>query len=66
MTTPQSTRARRRLLALALVTVAAYMLAAEPFPKGAVLLSLTATHGVDAGDLPALVLLLLAGWFARS
>jgi hypothetical protein len=47
------------------VTVAACMLAVEPFPKGAVWLSLTASHGVDAGDLPALVLLLLAGWLAR-
>jgi hypothetical protein len=65
MTTPQSARARRRLLALALVTVAACMLAAEPFPKGAVLVTLTASHGVDAGDLPALVLLLAAGWLAR-
>jgi hypothetical protein len=41
------------------------MLAAEPFPKGAVLVSLTASHGVDAGDLPVLLLLLLAGWLAR-
>jgi hypothetical protein len=65
MTTPQSARARRRLLALALVTVAACMLAAEPFPKGAVLFSLTESHGVDAGDLPTLVLLVLAGWLAR-
>jgi hypothetical protein len=47
------------------VTVAACMLAAEPFPKGAVLVSLTDSHGVDAGDLPALGLLLLAGWLAR-
>jgi hypothetical protein len=65
MTTPQSARSRRRILALALVTVAACMLVAEPFPKGAVLFSLTASHGVDAGDLPALVLLLLSGWLAR-
>ena len=65
MTAPQSARSRRRLLALVLVTVAACMLAAEPFPKGAVLLSLTESHGVDAGDLPAMVLLLLAGWLAR-
>jgi hypothetical protein len=48
------------------VTVAACTLVAEPFPKGAVLFSLTESHGVDAGDLPALVLLLVAGWFARS
>ena len=65
MTTPQSARARRRILALALVTVAACIIAAEPFPKGAVLFSLTESHGVDAGDLPALALLLVAGWLAR-
>jgi hypothetical protein len=65
MTTPQSARSRRRILALALVTVAACMLAAEPLPKGAVLFSLTESHGVDAGDLPTLVLLVLAGWLAR-
>jgi hypothetical protein len=65
MTAPQSARSRRRILALALVTVAACTLVAEPFPKGVVLLTLTESHGVDAGDLPALVLLLLAGWFAR-
>lgn len=65
MTTPQSARSRRRILALALVTVATCMLAAEPFPKGAVLVSLTVSHGVDAGDLPALGLVLLAGWLAR-
>jgi len=41
------------------------MLVAEPFPKGAVLVSLTASHGVDAGDLPALGLLLVAGGLAR-
>jgi hypothetical protein len=29
----------------------------EPLPKGRVLLSLTSSHGVDAGDLPALALL---------
>jgi hypothetical protein len=65
MTTPQSTRSRRRILALALVTVAAGMLMAEPFPEGAVLVSLTKSHGVDAGDVPALVLLLVGGWLAR-
>jgi hypothetical protein len=65
MTTPRSARSRRRILALALVTLAACLLAAEPFPKGAVLFTLTKSHGLDAGDVPALVLLLLAGWFAR-
>jgi hypothetical protein len=63
--TSQSARSRRRLLALALATVAACMLVTEPFPKGVVLVSLTESHGVDAGDLPALGLLLLAGWLAR-
>ena len=48
-----------------MVTVAACLLAAEPFPKGAVLVTLTPSHGVDAGDLPALVLLLVSGWLAR-
>jgi hypothetical protein len=33
---------------------------AEPFPKGDVLLKLSANHGVDVGDLPALALLLVA------
>jgi hypothetical protein len=65
MTTPQSARSRRRLLALALVTVAACMLVTEPFPKGVVLVSLTQSHGVDASDLPALVLLVVAGWLVR-
>jgi hypothetical protein len=45
--------------------VAAGMIVAEPFPKGRVLFTLTETHGVDAGDLPALALLLVAGWVAR-
>jgi hypothetical protein len=36
----------------------------EPFPKGAVLVSVTATHGIDASDLPAVVLLLIAAWVA--
>ena len=65
MPTPQSARSRRRLLALALVTVAACVLVTEPFPKGIVLVSLTESHGVDAGDLPALVLVVLAGWLIR-
>jgi hypothetical protein len=40
------------------------MVVVEPFPKGVVLLSLTATHGLDTGDLPALALLLAALWLA--
>jgi hypothetical protein len=44
---------------------------AEPFPKGLVLLSITRKHGIDAGDLPAIILLLVAAllavaeWFRR-
>jgi hypothetical protein len=56
----RAARRRRRLLALMLATVAAGLLVLEPLPKGRVLLSLTSTHGVDAGDLPALALLLVA------
>jgi hypothetical protein len=36
----------------------------EPFPRGAVLVSLTPAHGVDVGDLPAVALLLVAGCLA--
>jgi hypothetical protein len=53
-------RRRCRLLALVLAAVAVALVVVEPFPKGKVLLSLTATHGVDAGDLPAVALLLVA------
>jgi hypothetical protein len=55
---------RRRLLALALTVLAVVLVVAEPFPKGEVLVSLTESHGVDAGDLPSLGLLVLAGWLA--
>jgi hypothetical protein len=54
------TRSRRRLLALVLAAVAVGLVVVEPFPKGRVLFSLTSTHGVDAGDLPAFALLLVA------
>jgi hypothetical protein len=43
-----------------LAAVAVGLVVLEPFPKGNVLLSLTSTHGVDAGDLPALALLTVA------
>jgi hypothetical protein len=55
---------RRRILAVALAAVAIGIVVVEPFPKGVVLLSLTDTHGIHAGDLPALALLLVAAWFA--
>jgi len=32
----------------------------EPFPKGPVLVSITEEHGIDAGDIPAIALLLAA------
>jgi hypothetical protein len=54
------TGSRRRLLALVLAAVAVGLVVVEPFPKGRVLLSLTSTHGVDAGDLPAFALLVVA------
>jgi len=54
------THSRRRLLALVLAAVAVGLVVVEPFPKGRVLLSLTSTHGVDAGDLPAFALLVVA------
>ncbi len=58
------TRPQRRLLAFVLATVATVMVVVEPLPKGDVLLSLTATHGIDEGDVPALVLLLIAACVA--
>jgi hypothetical protein len=45
------------VLAIGLVVV-------EAIPNGVVLVTLTATHGVHAGDLPVLALLLVAGWLA--
>jgi hypothetical protein len=54
------TRRRRRVLALVLAAVAFGLVVVEPFPKGKVLLSLTQTHGVDTGDIPALGILLVA------
>jgi hypothetical protein len=51
-------------VALALVAVAIGLVVLEPFPKGEVLLSLTDTHGVDTGDIPALGMLLFAAYLA--
>ena len=61
---PTSSRHRRRILALVLVAVAVGLVVVEPFPKGEVLLSLTPTHGVDTGDIPALAMLLVAACLA--
>ena len=60
MARPTPSRRRRRLLAVALAVVALGLLVLEPFPKGDVLLSLTPTHGLDTGDIPALAMLLVA------
>jgi hypothetical protein len=57
---PTRTRRRRRILALVLAAVAIGLVVAEPFSKGEVLLSLSHTHGVDTGDIPALAMLLVA------
>jgi hypothetical protein len=58
------TQRRRRLQALVLAAVAIGLVIVEPFPKGALLVSLTPTHGADVGDLPALALLLVAACLA--
>jgi hypothetical protein len=41
------------------------MVIMAPFPHGPVLLSLTREHGIDAGDLPAIALYLVAAGLAR-
>jgi hypothetical protein len=55
---------RRRVQALLLAAVAVGLVVVEPFPEGAVLVSLTPTHGVVVGDLPAVALLLVAACLA--
>jgi hypothetical protein len=47
-----------------LAVVAVGLVVVEPFPKGEVLLSLTHTHGVNTGDIPALAMLLVAACLA--
>jgi hypothetical protein len=64
MSRPTRTSRQRRLLAIVLAAVAIGLLVVEPFPKGEVLLSLTPTHGVDSGDIPALAMLLVAAALA--
>jgi hypothetical protein len=55
-------RPGRIALAAALVVAATAIVVLEPVPHGPVLLTLTADHGVDTGDLPAVALYLLAAW----
>jgi hypothetical protein len=51
----------RKVAAVALVAMAVALILLEPFPKG-VAVGITETHGVEAGDLPAVILLLVAAW----
>ena len=51
---------QRKILAFVLVVLAIGLVVVEAIPNGVVLVTLTATHGVHAGDLPVLALLLAA------
>ena len=64
MSRPTPPHRQRRVLAFVLAALAIGLVALEPFPKGEVLLSLTTTHGVDTGDIPALAMLLVAAALA--
>jgi hypothetical protein len=61
-------RRTRRAAGLAvgfvLVVIATAMVIIEPFPHGAVLLPLTHEHGIEAGDVPAIALYLVAALLA--
>jgi hypothetical protein len=57
-------RLRRRVVAVAILAVALAALVVEPFSSHIVLLSITQTHGIEAGDVPAILLLLVATWLA--
>jgi hypothetical protein len=59
---PSRRATQRRIVAVALVVVAIGLVVVNAIPNGVVLVSLTATHGVHAGDLPVLALLVAAGW----
>ena len=56
-------RPLRKSVALLLLGVAVVLLVLEPFPKG-VAVGITETHGIESGDIPAIVLLLAAAWLA--
>jgi uncharacterized membrane protein len=64
MKVPSRRGTQRRILAFLLVVLAIGLVVGEAIPNGVVLVTLTATHGVHAGDLPVLALLLAAGWLA--
>ena len=63
---PVQSRALRRVLALALAALAVVLIVVEPFPKIAVLVAFSHSHGIDVGDLPAIGLFVVAGWLAMS
>jgi hypothetical protein len=62
-------RRTRRVVGLAvgfvLVVTATAMVIIEPFPHGATLVALTHEHGIEAGDVPAIALYLVAALLAR-
>ena len=62
----RASRSARYAGAAVLVVVATAMVITEPFPNGAVLVTLTRTHGIDVGDLPAIALYLVAGGIALA
>jgi hypothetical protein len=68
VSTRATQRRTRRVAGLAvglvLVVIATGMVIIEPLPKGAVLLALTHEHGIDAGDVPAIALYLVAALLA--
>jgi hypothetical protein len=64
MRTPSRRTTQRKILAFALVVLAIGLVVLQAIPNGVVLVTVTATHGVHAGDLPVLALLLAAGWLA--
>jgi hypothetical protein len=47
-----------------LIVVATAMVIIEPFPHGATLLALSHEHGIEAGDVPAIALYLVAALLA--
>jgi hypothetical protein len=49
---------------VAILAVALAAIILEPFSNGLVLLSLTETHGIEVGDVPAILLLLVAALLA--
>jgi hypothetical protein len=65
MTRPTANRrSRRRIVAVVLAFVAILAILVEPLPKGFVVFSITRAHGIDAGDLSAIFLLLVAARLA--